>query len=108
MLLAIPGQLIFGRDMILNTSFIADWEAIRLRKQKIIDNKNQIENKNRKLHIYRIRDNVLVRNKNENNHEEPYIGPYPITRVWTNGNVTMRWGAVKEHIHTIWTKPYHK
>ena len=30
----IPGRLIFGRDMILNTPLIADWEAIRLRDQK--------------------------------------------------------------------------
>ena len=29
-----PGQLIFGRDIILNTPFIADWEAIRLHKGK--------------------------------------------------------------------------
>ena len=42
---AMPDQLIFGRDMILNTTFIADWEAIRLRKQIIIDKNNQLENK---------------------------------------------------------------
>ena len=58
---ATPVQLVFGHDMILNTPFIADWVAIRLRKQKIIDNNNQLENKNRKPNIYRIRDKVLVR-----------------------------------------------
>ena len=41
-----PGQLVFGRDMILNTPFIADWKSIRLRKQKMINNNNQLENKN--------------------------------------------------------------
>ena len=55
---ATPGRLVFGRDMILNTPFLADWEAIRLRKKKIIDKNNQIENKNRRPHIYRIRDKV--------------------------------------------------
>ena len=29
---ATPGQLVFGRDMPLNLKFVADWEAIRLRK----------------------------------------------------------------------------
>ena len=28
------GQLVFGRDVLLNVKFIADWEAIRLKKQK--------------------------------------------------------------------------
>ena len=55
---ATPVRLVFGRDMILNTPFLADWEAIRLRKKKIIDKNNQIENKNRRPHIYRIRDKV--------------------------------------------------
>ena len=41
---ATPGQLVFGRDMVLNTPFIADWEAIRRRKQQIIDKNNKMEN----------------------------------------------------------------
>ena len=40
---ATPGQLIYGSDMILNIPFIAEWEASRLRKQKIIDKNNQLE-----------------------------------------------------------------
>ena len=31
---ATPGQLVFGHDMVINTPFIADWEAIKQRKQK--------------------------------------------------------------------------
>ena len=92
---ATPGQLIFGRDMILNTPFIAHWEAIRLRKQKIIDKNNQLENKNRKPHTYIIRDKVLACNKKANKYEEPCLGPYPITQVWKNVNVTIRRGALQ-------------
>ena len=90
-----PGQLIFGRDMILNNPLIAHWEAIRLRKQNIIDKNNQLQNKNRKPHTYIIQDKVLVCNKKENKYEEPCVGPYPITQVWNNGNVTIRRGAVQ-------------
>ena len=60
---ATSGYLVFECDTIINTPFIADWEAIRLRKKKIIDKNNQLENKNRKPHTYIMRYKVLVRNK---------------------------------------------
>ena len=39
-----PGQLIFGRDMILNMQYLADWTAIKARKQQLICKNNIIEN----------------------------------------------------------------
>ena len=60
--------MVFGSDTILNAPFVADWWAIRLRKQKIIDKNNQIGNKNCKPHIYRIRQKILVRNKKANKY----------------------------------------
>ena len=33
---SIPGKILFRRDMILNTLFITDWEAIRRGKQQLI------------------------------------------------------------------------
>ena len=45
-------QLMFGRDMILNTLFIYYWESIRRRKQLRIDKNNQNENANQKPHKY--------------------------------------------------------
>ena len=41
---ATPGQLVFGRDILLNLKFVADWEAIRVRNQKDVDKKNSREN----------------------------------------------------------------
>jgi hypothetical protein len=42
---AMPGQLIFGRDMVLNVQHSTDWTAIKARKQQIIFCKNnRIEN----------------------------------------------------------------
>ena len=37
-----PGQLIFGRDMILNAQYLADWTAIKARKQQLIHKNNII------------------------------------------------------------------
>ena len=101
-----PVQLVFGRDMILNTHLITDWEAINLRNQKIIDKKNQLEDKNCKPHTYRIQEKVSVRIKK--NYKDPYIDPYPITQVWTNGNITIRRGAMQERINIIWIKTYNE
>eukprot|EP00980_Cylindrotheca_fusiformis_P024408 scaffold11874_cov59-Cylindrotheca_fusiformis.AAC.1 len=53
---ATPGQLVFGRDMILPIQFEANWEYIRQRKQKIIDENNKRENAKRKEHEYRVGD----------------------------------------------------
>jgi hypothetical protein len=41
---ATPGQLVFGRDMVLNTQYVADWTAIKARKQELIRKNNIIEN----------------------------------------------------------------
>ena len=94
------------RGIILNTPFITDWEAIRLRKQK--RKKITKLKKKCKPHIYRILGKVEVRNEKTNNHEEPYVYSYPITQVWTNGNTTIRRGAIQEHTQIRWIKPYNK
>ena len=73
-----------------------------------MEKSNQLENKNRKPHTYRIRYKILVRNKRVNKYEEPYVGPYPITQVSKNVNVTICLGALQERINMIWIKPYHK
>ena len=59
-----------------------------------------------RIHI--TREKLLVRTKKENKYEEPYVGPYPITQVWTNENVTILWGDVQERINIRWIQPYNK
>jgi hypothetical protein len=41
---AMPGQLVFGRDMVLNVQHLAHWTVITARKQQIIRKNNLIEN----------------------------------------------------------------
>ena len=82
--------MVFGYYIILNTPFISEWEAIMKSNQNLIHKNNQPENKNRKPHTYTIQDKVLVCNKKVNKYEYPYVGPYPITQVWTNGNFAIR------------------
>jgi hypothetical protein len=46
---AMPGQLIFGRDMVLNVQHLTDWTVIKARKQQIIHKNNRIKNSNQFL-----------------------------------------------------------
>ena len=57
---ATPSQLVFGRDAILNTQFIADWAYIKERKQRVIDQNNIRENAKRRIHTYKVGDSVNV------------------------------------------------
>ena len=57
---ATPGQLVFGRDMILPIKFDADWALIQKQKKDSINNSNNKENKKRIKHEYKIGDKVLL------------------------------------------------
>ena len=39
-----PAQLIFGRDMIYLIEYVAEWDVLRQKKQKLIDKNNAREN----------------------------------------------------------------
>jgi hypothetical protein len=41
---ATPGQLLFGKDMVLNVQHLSDWTAIKARKQQINCKNNRIKN----------------------------------------------------------------
>ena len=60
-----PGQLVFGRDMILNIKHKANWEFICQRKQSVIDQNNQAENAKWIPHNYKIGDQVLQKRNRE-------------------------------------------
>jgi hypothetical protein len=59
---ATPCQLVFGRDMIHNIAFRGNWDQIQKRKQDIINNSNQKENKNcsKIPYEYKVGDQVLL------------------------------------------------
>ena len=101
-----PGQLVFGRDMILNVQYQADWTAIKCHKQKIIRKNNQIENAKRIPYTYQVGDKVMIENNRANKYEQPYKGPYVILQVNTNGTVRLRMGAVTDTVNIRRIHPY--
>ena len=93
---AMPGQLVFGRDMILNMQYLADWTVIKARKQQLICKNNIIENSKCIPHQYKVGDMVMLENHRTNKYEQPYKGPYLVTQVNTNGTVHLKIGAVMD------------
>lgn len=104
---ATPGQLVFGRDMIFDVEHQANWENIRLRKQRIINKSNEAENAKRHDHDYEIGDKVLLAKDGIIRKTElPQEGPYEIVQVHTNGTVRIQRGAVRERLHIRRLTPF--
>ena len=59
-LLATPGQLVFGRDMLLNIGFEPNYEQVWARKQRRINYNNVRENAKRVNHTYSVGNYAYV------------------------------------------------
>ncbi len=58
---ASPGAAIFGRDMLFDIPFIADWQKIGEHRQRLTDLNNAHENAGRINYDYKIGQKVLLR-----------------------------------------------
>jgi len=58
---ATPTQLVFGRDAMLNTSFEADWQFVKERKQKLVIQNNKRENATQIPHTCNVGDIATVK-----------------------------------------------
>ena len=104
---ATPGQLVFGRDMVLPIQFKADWAAILQRKKEQTAKDNARENKNRTPHVYHTGDLViLTRPGILPKLSTPREGPYKILRVYTNGTVRIQRGIVSQRVNIRRITPY--
>jgi hypothetical protein len=55
---ATPGKSVYGRDMLFDLSFKANWKNIKERKMARIDDSNQCRNAKQISHTYRVGDLV--------------------------------------------------
>jgi hypothetical protein len=94
-----PGQLIFGRDMVLNVQHLTDWTAIIAHKQQIICQNNRIKNLKQIPCHYQVGDLVILENIRSNKYEQPYSGPYCITQVNTHETVHLKIKAVMDTVN---------
>jgi len=103
---ATPGQLVFGRDMVLPIQHEVDWTAIKTRKQELIRKNNIAENARRVAHEYQVGDKVMLEAPVKSKLEEPFKGPYTILQVNTNGTVCLQMGAVIDTINIRRIHPF--
>ncbi len=60
---ASPGAAIFGRDMLFDIPFVADWRKIGDRRQLLTDRGNQQENAKQIDYNHEVGDKALVINE---------------------------------------------
>ena len=100
---ATPCQLVFGRDAMLNVSFEADWQYIKDRKQKLIVQNNQRENRTRIPHQYQIGDRVMVEQYNHRKCGKPrFKGLYTVAQVNDNGTVRLTQAGQAGAVSQTW------
>jgi transposase InsO family protein len=96
-----PGSLAFHRDMLFDIPLIADMEVIRQRRQMIVDERARLVNRSRVSHDYAVGDRVLIRATAPDKLDlRTHPNPFTITRVHSNGTVTIQRGPyVTERIN---------
>eukprot|EP00804_Cyclotella_cryptica_P007855 CCRYP_001438-RA/>CCRYP_001438-RA protein AED:0.10 eAED:0.10 QI:2589/-1/1/1/-1/1/1/166/750 len=103
-----PGAAIFGRDMLFDVPYIADWSKIGEYRQKQTDKNTRRENASRIDWDYQPGDKVLLRKdgilrKTESRYESD---PWTITSVHTNGTIRVQRGTKSERLNIRRVTPY--
>ena len=90
LLQAFPGQITFGRDIIINATYLADWQAIKQQKHQSTCYNNARENRSRLSHDNQPGKFVYVKNKDIKRKINPdKQGPFEIISVHTDGTITI-------------------
>jgi hypothetical protein len=105
---ASPGAAMFGRDMLFDIPFIADWQKIGEHRQKLTDLNNARENKGRINYDYKVGQKVLLKKEGilHNVESRWHKKPRLITSVHTNGTITVQCGNKIERMNIRRVKPF--
>eukprot|EP00804_Cyclotella_cryptica_P005998 CCRYP_000245-RA/>CCRYP_000245-RA protein AED:0.34 eAED:0.60 QI:0/-1/0/1/-1/1/1/0/286 len=103
-----PGAAIFGRDMLFDVPYIADWTKIGEYRQKQTDKNTRWENASHIDWDYQPDDKVLllkdgILRKTESRYESD---PWTITSVNTNGTIRVQRGTKLERLNIRRVTPY--
>ena len=103
-----PGAAIFGRDMLFDVPFLADWNKIGEYRQKQTDRNTARENSGRIDWDYQPGNKVLlIKDGILRNGESKYESePWTITSVHTNGTIRIQCGTKSERINIRRVTPY--
>ena len=97
---ATPGQLVFGRDMLLDLKFEPNYHQMWAQKQKRINYDNVRENSKRASYDYKVDGYAyIVRDGQYRKLEGDKQGPFRITEVFSNGTLRLQKGVVSERLN---------
>ena len=102
---ASPMQLVFGRDAILNTEHVSNWEHIRQRKQERINHNKKRENIRRNNHQYRVGEKIIVKRRKNSKHKLELLDTFLITQINDNGTVRFQKGIINDDTNICRIKP---
>ena len=106
---ATPGQLVFKRDMILPTTYVANWHQIRQNKLKRMKLNLAEENKKRLPYKYKIGELIKVKKAaRDPKLHNLWEGPYKITKISPRGTIFFMNGAVEDQRTIRQIHPYNK
>ena len=105
---ASPGAAIFGRDMLFDIPYIADWNKIGDYRQRQTDLNTKRKNNSCIDYDYKVGDKVLVRKdgilrKTESRYDSE---PWTITSVHTNGTIRVERGSKSERLNIRRVTPF--
>ena len=105
---ASPDAAIFGRDMLFDIPYLADWTKIGEHRQKLTDLNTLRENKGRVDYDYQVNGKVLIvkdgiLRKTESRYDSE---PWTITSVHTNGTITVQRGNKSQRINIRRVTPF--
>jgi hypothetical protein len=105
---ASPGAAIFGRDMLFEIPYVADWCKIGERRQLLTDRGNQCKNAKRIDYDYKVGDKVLVINEGILRKAESAFGkePWTSTTVHTNGTIRIQCRTKTERLSIGRVQPF--
>ena len=84
-----PGNLVFNRDMFLNIPLIADWHAITLQRDHLINENLIRENQKRRQYDYLPQQRILKKRWKPHKLDERTSGPYRVLQTHVNSTVTI-------------------
>ena len=105
---ASPGAAIFGRDMMFDIPYLADWNKIGEYRQRQTDRNTARENKSRVDYDYKVGGRVLIRKDGVLRKGETKCHPEPwtITEVHTNGTIRIQCNNKSERLNIRRVVPY--
>ena len=105
---ASPGAAIFGRDMLFDVPFLADWKKIGDYRQRQTDRNTERENKTRVDWDYKIGDKVLLLKEGVLRKSETKYGkdPWTVSQVHTNGTIRIQRGTKAERLNIRRVTPF--